>query len=100
IKGSHNAILSGIAAAEATFEAIEAGRAYDKLVAYEAAVRNGEIAADLKRVRNVKPYWSKLGTWVGIALGGADMWLNTLIPGGLGYTLKHGKTDAEATGKA
>ncbi len=100
IKGSHNAILSGIAAAEATFEAIEAGRAHDKLVAYETAVRNGEIAADLKRVRNVKPYWSKLGTWVGIALGGADMWLNTLIPGGLGYTLKHGKTDAEATGKA
>ena len=100
IKGSHNAILSGIAAAEAAFEAIEAGRAHDKLVAYETAVRNGEIAADLKRVRNVKPYWSKLGTWVGIALGGADMWLNTLIPGGLGYTLKHGKTDAEATGKA
>ncbi len=100
IKGSHNAILSGIAAAEAAFEAIDAGRTHDKLVAYESAVRNGEIAADLKRVRNVKPYWSKLGTWIGIALGGADMWLNTLLPGGLGYTLKHGKTDAEATRKA
>ncbi|MGE0054177.1 MAG: electron transfer flavoprotein-ubiquinone oxidoreductase [Hyphomicrobium sp.] len=100
IKGSHNAILSGIAAAEATFAAIEEGRAHDKLAAYETAVRSGEIAADLKRVRNVKPYWSKLGTWLGIAIGGADMWLNTLIPGGLGYTLKHGKTDAAATGKA
>jgi len=54
----------------------------------------------LKRVRNVKPFWSKLGTWLGITLGGADMWLNTLIPGGLGFTLKHGKTDADATGKA
>ena len=46
------------------------------------------------RVRNAKPLWSKLGTTVGIALGGADMWLNTIIPGiGLGYTLKHGKPD-------
>ncbi|HMN36960.1 MAG TPA: electron transfer flavoprotein-ubiquinone oxidoreductase [Hyphomicrobium sp.] len=100
IKGSHNAILSGIAAAEAAFAAIEEGRAHDKLTAYEASVRGGEIAADLKRVRNVKPFWSKHGTWLGVALGGVDMWLNTVFPGGLGYTLKHGKTDAEATGKA
>lgn len=100
IKGSHNAILSGMEAAEAVFTAIEAGRAHDTLTSYEKAVREGEIAADLKRVRNVKPFWSKLGTWLGITLGGADMWLNTLIPGGLGFTLKHGKTDADATGKA
>ena len=101
IKGSHNAMLSGIAAAESAFAAIGANRAHDKLTDYEAAVRTGEIAADLKKVRNVKPLWSKLGTAFGIALGGADMWLNTIIPGfGLGYTLRHGKTDAEATKKA
>ena len=101
IKGSHNAMLSGIAAADAAFAAINAGRAHDKLTQYETTVRTGEIAADLKRVRNAKPYWSKFGTWAGIAFGGLDMWLNTIIPGiGLGYTLKHGKTDAEATGKA
>ncbi len=101
IKGSHNAMLSGIAAAEAAFAAIGAGRAHDRLTSYEQTVRTGEIAADLKRVRNAKPLWSKLGTAFGVALGGMDMWLNTLIPGvGLGYTLKHGKTDPEATGKA
>jgi len=101
IKGSHNAILSGIAAAEAAFAAIGAGRQHDTLDAYEDAVRGGEIAADLKPVRNVKPMWTRFGTSFGIALGGMDMWLNTLIPGiGLGYTLKHKKTDAEATGKA
>ena len=94
IKGSHNAILSGIAVAEAAFDAIAADRLHDRLDAYEEAVRNGPVAADLRRVRNVKPLWSKFGTAAGITLGGLDMWLNTIIPGtGLGYTLKHGKPD-------
>ena len=101
IKGSHNAILSGIASADAAFAAITAGRAHDELTSYEQDVRTGPIAHDLKRVRNVKPYLTKFGLFAGLGLGGIDMWLNTIIPGkGLGYTLKHGKTDAEATGKA
>jgi electron-transferring-flavoprotein dehydrogenase len=101
IKGSHNAILSGIAAAEAAFAAIEAGRAHDRLDAYSESVRSGDIARDLKPVRNVKPLWSRLGTWLGVALGGVDMWLNTFIPGkGLGFTLKHGKADYASLKKA
>lgn len=101
IKGSHNAILSGIAAAEAAFAAIEAGRAHDRLDAYAESVRSGDIARDLKPVRNVKPLWSRLGTWLGVALGGVDMWLNTFIPGkGLGFTLKHGKADYASLWKA
>ncbi len=101
IKGSHNAILSGIHAADALFAAVKAGRSHDTLDAYERAVRNGPIAHDLRRVRNAKPFWSKFGTYLGIPLGGLDMWLNTIVPGvGLGYTLKHGKPDHAATGKA
>ncbi len=101
IKGSHNAILSGIAAADAVVTALAAGRAHDKLDAYETEVRTGDIARDLKRVRNMKPFWSRFGTILGVMLGGLDLWLNTIISGiGLGYTLKHGKTDATATGKA
>ncbi|HVZ06148.1 MAG TPA: electron transfer flavoprotein-ubiquinone oxidoreductase [Hyphomicrobium sp.] len=101
IKGSHNAMLSGMAAADAAFDAITAGRQHDKLAAYETEVRSGYIARDLKRVRNMKPYWSKFGTVLGVTFGGIDLWLNTIISGvGLGYTLKHGKTDAAATGKA
>ena len=101
IKGSHNAMLSGIAAAEAAFAAVTEGRAHDKLDDYETTVREGEIGLDLRQVRNMKPYWSRFGTAAGVALGGVDLWLNTLLPSiGLGYTLKHGKTDAEATGKA
>ena len=95
IKGSHNAILSGMAAAEAAFTAIGEGRANDKLEAYEDAVLTGDIAADLKPVRNAKPLWSRFGTYLGIMLGGLDMWLNTLIPGGHGFTLKHRKRDCD-----
>ncbi len=94
IKGSHNAMLSGIAAAEAAFAAIAAGRAHDRLDAYEQGVLTGPISRDLRRVRNAKPMLAKFGTALGTALSGADMWANTLIPGiGLGYTLKHGKPD-------
>lgn len=101
IKGSHNAILSGIAAADAVAGALAAGRAHDKLEDYEKAVRTGDIGRDLKKVRNMKPLWSRFGTALGVALGGVDLWLNTIISGiGLGFTLKHGKTDAAATGLA
>ncbi len=55
IKGNHNAMLSGKAAAEAAQAAIAAGREGDELDAYTAAVEAGPIAADLKPVRNVKP---------------------------------------------
>jgi len=94
IKGSHNAMLSGVHAGEAVFDAIQKGRAHDELEAYADAVTTGPIAHDLKRVRNAKPLLSKLGTKLGLAMSGFDMWMNTIIPGvGLGYTLKHGKPD-------
>ncbi|MBS8227857.1 electron transfer flavoprotein-ubiquinone oxidoreductase [Vannielia litorea] len=100
IKGNHNAMLSGKAAAEAAFEAIKAGREGDELEAYEAEVRGGAIAKDLKKVRNVKPMWSKWGLWPSLALGGFDMWTNNLFGFSLFGTMAHGKTDAEATGLA
>ena len=99
IKGNHNAMLSGIAAAEAAAAAIAAGRASDELNDYETEVRGGPIGKDLKKVRNVKPLWSKYGLIASLTLGGADMWANTFGMTILG-TLRHGKNDAKATGKA
>ena len=99
IKGNHNAMLSGKAAAEAAFEAIQAGRSGDELPDYETEVRSGAIGKDLKRVRNVKPLWSKYGLMASLAVGGFDMWTNTFGFSLLG-TLKHGKNDAEATEEA
>ncbi|SDG61482.1 electron transfer flavoprotein-ubiquinone oxidoreductase [Sulfitobacter delicatus] len=96
IKGNHNAMLSGIAAAEAAHEAIAANRGGDVLDNYDAELRNGAVGDDLKRVRNVAPLNGRFGLLGGLTVGGFDMWTNTLGFSLLG-TLKHGKSDAEAT---
>ncbi len=100
IKGNHNAMLSGKAAAEAAVEALSAGRSGDELTAYETEVRTGAIGKDLKKVRNVKPMWSKWGLTASLVFGGFDMWTNNLFGISLFGTLKHGKTDAAATEEA
>jgi electron-transferring-flavoprotein dehydrogenase len=94
IKGSHNAVLSGMLAAEHVAEALSEGRANDELASYDEAWRDGDIGSDLWKVRNAKPLWSKFGTLLGIAAGGFDMWTNTLGFSLLG-TLGHGKSDSE-----
>jgi len=93
IKGSHNAMLSGMLGAEHVAAALAAGRAHDELSDYEDAWRASAIGHDLRRVRNVKPLWSKLGTLGGAAAGFFDMWTNTLGFSLLG-TLRHGKPDS------
>ena len=93
IKGSHNAVLSGMQAAQALAQALEAGRQGDELEAYENGWRDSAIGRDLKRVRNVKPLWSRYGTLVGVGLGGLDMWSNTILDASPFGTLKHGKPD-------
>jgi electron-transferring-flavoprotein dehydrogenase len=92
IKGSHNAMKTGMMAAEAAFAALNEGRAGDELIGYEEAYKKSWVYEDLKRVKNVKPMWSKLGLVGGVVLGALDMWLNTLFGFGLG-TWKHGKPD-------
>ncbi|MGR9128279.1 electron transfer flavoprotein-ubiquinone oxidoreductase [Rhizobium leguminosarum] len=96
IKGSHNAVLSGMLAAEKIAAAIISGRSHDEVTEIETEWRKGDIGKDLKRVRNVKPLWSKFGTALGVALGGFDMWTNTLFGFSVFGTLKHGKTDAQS----
>jgi electron-transferring-flavoprotein dehydrogenase len=96
IKGSHNAVLSGILAAEKLADAIAHGRANDEPIEIEQGWRDSAIGSDLRKVRNVKPLWSKLGTALGVALGGLDMWTNTLLGFSFFGTLKHGKTDAQS----
>ena len=93
IKGSHNAMLSGMLAADHILEALAAGRSGDELTSYDKAWRGSEIGRDLWKVRNVKPLWSRFGTWAGIALGGLDMWMNELVKLSLFGTQSHGKPD-------
>ena len=100
IKGNHNAMYSGIAAAEAAFLAISDGRSNDTLSAYDTELRTGVVGKDLKTVRNVAPLNAKFGPLVGLLLGGFDMWFQSLFKFSLFGTLKHGKNDAHSTGKA
>jgi electron-transferring-flavoprotein dehydrogenase len=95
IKGSHNAILSGMLCADHVFAALQAGRINDEVSSYEEAWRASPIGYDLKRVRNVKPLWSRYGTAAGVALGGLDMWLTEIFGWSPFGTMKHGKPDHE-----
>ncbi|MBV8851689.1 MAG: electron transfer flavoprotein-ubiquinone oxidoreductase [Methylobacteriaceae bacterium] len=99
IKGSHNAIHSGMLAAKHLAAALGEGRAHDTLQAYDDAWLESDIGKDLWKVRNAKPLWSKFGTYLGIALGGLDMLTNELFGFSFFGTLKHGKADHETLKK-
>jgi len=90
IKGSHKRILSGMMAAELAAAAVVAGAAATSLPITTARGASRRSARDLHKVRNVKPFWSKLGTTIGFAFAGLDMWTNTLGFSLFG-TLRHGK---------
>ena len=95
IKGSHNAVLSGMQAAQAIHAALAQGRAHDELTTYEDGWRASPIGQDLATVRNVKPLWKRFGV-AGIGLGGFDMWCNALIGASPFGTMGHEKSDADA----
>jgi len=110
IKGNHNAMLSGIAAAEAAHAALGAGRSGDVLASYQDELMSGLVGQDLKPVRNVAPLNARFGPLLGgMMMGGIDMWAATLVKfnviGGLlnlfklkrSTTLSHGKDDAQST---
>jgi len=97
IKGVHNAMKSGMLAAEAAVSALSAGKqGRDELSGYPALLRASWVWKDLHKVRNVKP-GLRWGTFLGSLHGGAAMWLESL---GLGflmpYTLHHDKPDHES----
>jgi electron-transferring-flavoprotein dehydrogenase len=100
IKGSHNAMKTGMLAAEAAAQALAAGRAGDRLAAYDVAYAQSWVAHDLHRVRNAKPLWSRFGTLLALPLIGLDLWLNQLF--GLSFfgTLRHGQPDFATLRKA
>jgi electron-transferring-flavoprotein dehydrogenase len=99
IKGTHNAMKTGMLAAECAFAAIAAGRRGDQLTEYQSAYERSWVHEDLKKVRNVKPLWSKLGLF-GVALGGLDMWINQLLGRSPFGTLRHHAPDAASIDRA
>ena len=91
IKGSHNAMKTGMLAAQAAADALKAGRTGDMLKEYDAAYARSWVAKDLHRVRNAKPLWSRLGSVLALPFIGLDLWSNQLFGFSLFGTLRHGE---------
>jgi electron-transferring-flavoprotein dehydrogenase len=95
LKAIHNAILSGIGAADAVAEAIGKGRQHDFIEDYAHRIMATGIEAELKGVRNVKPLWSRLGTFLGALAGGVELWSSAILGRSLLGTLRHTKADRD-----
>ena len=100
IKGNHNAMHSGIEAAESVYNAIKDDRFGDLLSDYDLKLKTEAVGKDLKKVRNVAPLNARFGPLGGLILGGFDMWFQTLFKFSLFGIMKHGKSDAESTESA
>lgn len=97
IKGIHNAMDSGILAAESAMEALGQNRAHDLLESYAGRWQDSAIGADLYPVRNVKPLWSRFGTLLGGVLSGLDLWTQSLFKKSFFGTLSHKQADYRTT---
>jgi len=74
IKGSHAAIKTGMLAAEAAFNALQAGRAQDELGDYPVAFEQSWLHTELMRAKNFKQ-WFKKGNTIGTLMTGIEQWL-------------------------
>jgi electron-transferring-flavoprotein dehydrogenase len=88
IKGTHTAMKSAMLAADAAFEAIQAGRSGDLLEDYPEALDKSWVIKELKLVRNAQPAVAHMGGKLGTLYAGLDMWLGSLKIS-LPWTLKH-----------
>ncbi|WP_213761704.1 electron transfer flavoprotein-ubiquinone oxidoreductase [Caballeronia sp. dw_19] len=91
IKGSHAAIKSGKMAAEAAFDAVQAGRQADELSAYPEAFDRSWLKTELYRARNFKQWMSK-GLYLGTLMVGFEQ---KVLGGNVPWTLHHQHADNE-----
>jgi electron-transferring-flavoprotein dehydrogenase len=91
IKGSHAAIKTGMLAAEAAFDALQAGRSGDELTTYPEAFRASWLHDELYRARNFKPFMGR-GLYTGTLMVGIDQ---ILFRGKAPWTLRHKHADHE-----
>ena len=91
IKGSHAAIKSGKMAAEAAFDAVQAGRQADELSAFPEAFDSSWLKTELYRARNFKQWMSK-GLYLGTFMVGLEQ---KVLGGNVPWTLHHQHADNE-----
>ena len=91
IKGSHAAIKTGMLAADAAFDAVQAGRQADELAAYPEAFKTSWLHTELYRARNFKQWMSK-GLYLGTLMVGLEQ---KVLGGNVPWTLHHRHSDHE-----
>ena len=89
IKGSHAAIKTGMLAAEAAYDALQAGRQHDELSAYPEAFHNSWLFIELNKARNFKQ-WFKKGRTVGTLMTGVEQFL---LRGHVPWTIRRSAAD-------
>jgi electron-transferring-flavoprotein dehydrogenase len=89
IKGSHAAIKTGMLAAEAAYDALQAGRSHDELSAYPEAFENSWLHTELNKARNFKQ-WFKKGRTVGTLMTGVEQFV---LRGHVPWTLRRAAAD-------
>ena len=89
IKGSHSAIKSGMLAADAAFDALQAGRQHDTLKAYPAAFEKSWLYTELNKDRNFKN-WFKHGLTIATLMNGFEQFV---LRGRMPWTLRRTKPD-------
>jgi electron-transferring-flavoprotein dehydrogenase len=100
VKGTHNAMKSGMLAAEAAWNALRETRDEGSvfLYEYEDALRRSPIWKELKEVRNMRPsFHSPLGVYGGMLYSGLEAFV---LKGRAPWTLRHKVADHAATKRA
>ena len=89
IKGSHAAIKTGMLAADAAFDAVQADRRQDELSAYPATFKSSWLHEELNKARNFKQ-WFKKGRTVATVMTGIEQ---LVLKGNFPWTLRNSKPD-------
>jgi len=99
IKGTHNAMKTGMLAAESAFTAVHSGEESSEiqgaadLSSYDAAFGKSWVYEDLHEVRNLRPAFNtKLGLWGGIVYSGID---SLFLKGRTPWTFRHAPADVK-----
>jgi len=91
IKGSHAAIKTGMLAAEAAYEALQANRQHDELSAYPEAFDKSWLFKELNKARNFKA-WFKYGLTIATLMNGLEQFT---LKGNMPWTIRRNKADHE-----
>ncbi|KAH9474917.1 putative electron transfer flavoprotein-ubiquinone oxidoreductase, mitochondrial [Psilocybe cubensis] len=96
IKGTHNAMKSGMLAAEAAWNAVHPSEAESSdgtvaaaadMSSYDTSLHKSWVQKDLHEVRNLRPsFGTRLGLWGGIIYSGID---SLILKGRVPWTFKH-----------